>query len=51
MFLREKRRDGQVVKPQKTWWDSMETFLFKSIEKILEQRDSMKIVHVELVYS
>ena len=25
-----------VVKPLKTWWDSMETFLFKSNEKILE---------------
>ena len=28
--------ERRVVKPLKTWLDSMETFLFKSIEKILE---------------
>ena len=26
--------ERRVVKPLKTWLDSMETFLFKSIEKI-----------------
>ena len=41
MFI-EKR----VAKPLKTWWNSLKTFLFKSLENLLDYRDSMKIVAV-----
>ena len=34
----------RIVKPLKTWRDSIKTFLFKTLEKFLDQRDSIKIV-------